>query len=823
MTRKIVAAVAALLLGTTPLSAQDQCDKSKVAELVDIYSAEPFSARTWRVLKGLGDPMIERSYGGWSGWEVNDAFKKRAAEVAPDVKLPDTIGFDCRLGYPLEVLETRVKSLSPTNPYVKQWLLTQAAVVGACSGQKDAVLPPPLSEVSPEVKPLQDADRAYQEAARQFYLDREKSLQQFRTIGSSASPHKGAARYMVANILSNGKQIAEARKEATAILADQALAGVHPITQELLGYIANLEDTAEGWTALLDDTIKVLETPAKDILASPKLSADYARALEDIDYAGIRGKDDDWWLDGKLPENPTISKAIVDASRKHAMAPWMIGGQSAQAYSNILPWQMEGPKFDARVASLADRSLALVAGTPPLAKDTMEALKLPADDAARAALWTKVRDTAAAADRSCGLAPDTAATGFLLRQAVRASARAGKFDEAYAGLEAFPFKASNAYVERAILELGRYLLGEGLTAEGRAFRDRLLENGYVKGAGEFNRANYSDGYAQLLMWLAEDREHWNEAVSKFSAKADLTLFNFLSIKQLRDAAKDAARYSANERALFARAAWTRTYALGRVPDAALTKELMESNPGLKDIADKIATDYPKASAPRRRLLTVLRSPRHNILVNGPADWTVVTMADVDSYSDLDQYDHNDKNWWCPFEPDRQLLQLRSDFDQVAGQSVATYQADDVKAVIDPEIVKSLETKREATLKAHPVIKSIDWKELLALAKAPSAPKLLTTRAVAWGKASRGNDGAPEALALAVRATRYGCRWHGGHKAYSQPAQQLLQAKFGDTEWAKQTPYHFDCLREVWPKDDPNATSKVLTCEPQTWPKQPLPR
>ena len=31
----------------------------------------------------------------------------------------------------------------------------------------------------------------------------------------------------------------------------------------------------------------------------------------------------------------------------------------------------------------------------------------------------------------------------------------------------------------------------------------------------------------------------------------------------------------------------------------------------------------------------------------------------------------------------------------------------------------------------------------------------------------------EALALAVRTTRYGCNWHGGHKAYSQPAQQLL--------------------------------------------------
>jgi hypothetical protein len=675
--------------------------------------------------------------------------------------------------------------------------------------------------VTPEVKTLQDADRAYQSATLFFYVERDKSLEQFRAIGASSSPHKGAARYMVANILANAKQLGPARAEAKSILADPALADVHAITQELLGYIANLEDTAEGWTALLDDTIKVLETPAKDILASPKRSADYARALEDIDYAGIRGKRDDWWLEGKLPENPTISKAIVDASRKYPIVPWMIGGQTAHDYGHILPWQMEGPIYDTRVASLVDRSLALVPGTPQLARDVIEALKIPADDVARAALWDKAGKAAAAAERSCGMAPDTAAAGFLLRQAVRASARAGKFDEAYVGLEGFPFKASSSYVERAVLDLGRYLLGEGLVADGRKFRDRLLTSGYPIGAGEFNRGNYNDFYAQLLMWLAEDRAHWDDAISKFSAKADLTLLNFLSIKQLRELAKDA-RYSDKERALFLRAAWTRTYALGKVPDEALTQDLLAANPGLKEVADKVATDYPKANPSRRRLLTVLRSPRHNILVNGPADWTVVTMAEVDSYSDLDPYDHNDKNWWCPFEPDRQLLQLRADFDQVAGQTVAEHQSDDVKAVLDPEIVKSLETKREAALKQHPVIEAINWKELAALAKAPSAPKLLATRAIAWGKASKGDDGAPEALALAVKATRYGCNWHGGHKAYSQPAQQLLQAKFGNTEWAKQTPYYFDCLLEVWPKDQIGG-AKVVSCEPKTWPKQPLPR
>ena len=34
-----------------------------------------------------------------------------------------------------------------------------------------------------------------------------------------------------------------------AILADPSLAAVHGITRELQGYIANIEDTAGGWTS----------------------------------------------------------------------------------------------------------------------------------------------------------------------------------------------------------------------------------------------------------------------------------------------------------------------------------------------------------------------------------------------------------------------------------------------------------------------------------------------------------------------------------------------------------------------------------------------
>ena len=135
------------------------------------------------------------------------------------------------------------------------------------------------------------------------------------------------------------------------------------ITQELLGYIANLEDTAEGWTDLLNDTIGVSKRRPRRFSRLTKLKADYAARSTDIDYAGIRAKDDDWWLDGKLPDNPTISKAIVDARKKHAIVPWMIAGQTANDYYRGASWQYIGPKWEDRTQSYVDRALALAPET----------------------------------------------------------------------------------------------------------------------------------------------------------------------------------------------------------------------------------------------------------------------------------------------------------------------------------------------------------------------------------------------------------------------------------------------------------------------------
>lgn len=256
---------------------------------------------------------------------------------------------------------TRVAQLGATDAYIKQWLKSYT-VLKACEGASaDQTTLPAAIEVKPELAQMQADDRAYQEASVAFYgADKPKAVQMFKAIAAGNSAHKAAARYNVANLLANAKNLAEARAEAAAILADPSLASVHTITKELQGYIANLEDTAEGWSTLIDNTIATLSQPAAAVMANEKSQGEYSSALYDIDFVGVREKQDDWWVRGQLPENPTLSKALVDASRKYPMALWMMTGQSVNnMWSSRAPWSMVGPKWNAWTRPAVDRAMAI--------------------------------------------------------------------------------------------------------------------------------------------------------------------------------------------------------------------------------------------------------------------------------------------------------------------------------------------------------------------------------------------------------------------------------------------------------------------------------
>jgi len=819
MLQRFTATLLAFACLSAPVLGAQSCAPEKLSAAIVTYARDPFSPRSWRVLKGLGDPGIEQGYGGFGDtWQQQQDWANLVKQISPDDKTLTDVGYECRIGYPLQVLKERVSTLGRESKYVRQWLSVQGKVLQACSepNSTDLSIPDPI-QIHPALARMQADDRAYQQASVAFYRDKAKAIDEFKAIGASESEHRAAARYNVANLLANSKQLDAARAEANAILADPGLASVHAITRELLGYIANLADTAEGWTALINRTIATIEQPVADITRTPQAQAEYANALYDLGFAGVRGKDDDWWLDGKLPENPTISKALVDASRQHPIALWIMAGQSANQAYRAGPWSLAGDKWLNRMAEIIGKAEAIkpaADGIPAPARAMLDALTARPDDATRGKLWDEAHAAMAAAEQSCGSDPQTAAAGLLLAHAVRVSAQSGHAAEAIAELEKVPFKSASAYYDGALGGLAQLLLGQGDLVNARLLRDRLLTPAFFAGLPEDGRQQTQDTFSNFMGWIAEDEAHWKQALALSSAKTANTLLNFQPAEALWTLADDP-MFSDADKALLGRAAWTRGYARGITQSEAQTAKLFALNPELKAAADKAAQDYPSASVERQRLLTILRNPRYGILVNAPGIMMGGDDANTD-FSALDSYDPNDKNWWCPFNMNRQLGGLRTSFDEALGTAdYDSYGNRDLKPVYDDAVRAKVDAAREVILKSHPLVKTIDWKEMTALGSMGSAPRTLTQSAIRWGKASKGGDGAPEALALAVRATRYGCRWDGSHESFSKPAQELLKAKFGETQWAKETPYWFGCVDQQWDKDG----NRVSVCAPRQWPKQ----
>ncbi len=819
MLKRLIPSLAAISLGLSSgqASAQGVCAPEKLAKAVDTYASEPYGAAAWRMLNGLGNPEIDSSSVDYVNWQSTDNWKKRVAELAPDVPGVQDAGYDCRMVYPLQVLNERALKIGTNSPYLKQWIISQGVVIAACSNTENAPteLPPALVDLPSDIAALQADDRAYQTASIAFYKDKPKAIELFRKIAASSSPHKAYARYNVANLLANNKDVNAARTEAKAILADQNFVSVHDITQELLGFISNIEDTPAGWTELIDHTLEVLTKPKAEIMASEKSKIEYGRAIYDINYAGITAKRDDWWVRGELPKDPTISKAVMDEARKSPMANWMMAGQSVnEAYRNA-SWAMVGDKWSSWAESYIDRAEALVPPTSSLPKAVLEILKANPTDENRKRLWTLAKISGGLAATSCGEAPETAAAGQLLLHAVRLSAIAGKFDEAYAGLDVVNFKTATSYTD-TVAKLAQYILSTGNVEEGRRLRDRLLTPAFFSTIPADQREQMKHNFSDFLSWVAEDEPHWKDAILMSGAKLGSPLLNLLPAKKLAELENDT-RFSDDQKALLLRAAWTRNYARGKKLDAKLTDEMFASSPEIKSTFDEIGKSTPKPSSEHQWLLTILRNPRFGILVNSPDSYGDPIETPNPIYTALDAYDHNDKNWWCPLEPGRIISAIRQDYNYAAGYSPRD--EDGKASPYDKLLTEKMAANRETALKQHPIIKALDESEIASLGAMPSAPNTLTNAAISWGKASNGEDGAPEALALAVEATHYGCNWHGGHKAYSKPAQELLKTKFASTQWFKTTPYWYDCMEMVYDKD----YNKVKSCKPHEWPKDTLPK
>ena len=125
------------------------------------------------------------------------------------------------------------------------------------------------------------------------------------------------------------------------------------------------------------------------------------------------------------------------------------------------------------------------------------------------------------------------------------------------------------------------------------------------------------------------------------------------------------------------------------------------------------------------------------------------VAEIDSYRD---------NWWC------------------APENQTANQANSVELQIAPAFITDVQ-RAEAR------------RELDQIAKLGDSATYLARRAVEFGTRSSDEPRAPEALSLAVRATRYGCTDCSTGR-FSKAAHDLLKKNYPTSDYAKKTPYWF---------------------------------
>jgi hypothetical protein len=191
------------------------------------------------------------------------------------------------------------------------------------------------------------------------------------------------------------------------------------------------------------------------------------------------------------------------------------------------------------------------------------------------------------------------------------------------------------------------------------------------------------------------------------------------------------------------AAWTRAVLLG---DAGTADHLVGKLSGCEPRLRPFLAVYRQAKSPEAKrfaaVYTILQFP-------GLQPYISTNLART---TDLEKIDEYRRNWWCGAAPSKD------------------------------------EAKQPLFLTEAEVVE--DRKQQTALREIGSAPKYLSFQSVEWAKANPTDPRSPEALALSIRATRFGCTTNGDAGAASKAAFDLLHSQYPNSKWAKEYPYWF---------------------------------
>jgi hypothetical protein len=201
----------------------------------------------------------------------------------------------------------------------------------------------------------------------------------------------------------------------------------------------------------------------------------------------------------------------------------------------------------------------------------------------------------------------------------------------------------------------------------------------------------------------------------------------------------------------AQAGWVRAVVLGRQAEArALARRLAEMDPPVAPALREYLGETDPAAAKFSAIFLMLRDPGFDLEVR--EGWPRATkIGEIDEFRD---------NWWS---------------------------WDAANPDAPKPVVRKQESPRTFLPPGELAQGEKEAKDLRAAAG--FAPDYLCQQTIDWVRQHPQDPRVPEALHLAVRATRFG-HTGDGTKALSKAAFQLLHAKYPKSTWAAQTPYWY---------------------------------
>lgn len=198
--------------------------------------------------------------------------------------------------------------------------------------------------------------------------------------------------------------------------------------------------------------------------------------------------------------------------------------------------------------------------------------------------------------------------------------------------------------------------------------------------------------------------------------------------------------------------WTRAVLLNDEQTALeFAPHLTRYLPEVKDFINRYSNATNKQDRAFEAIWLMLKNPAMRPLVESNQG-RLAAFNEIDDYRD---------NWWCDADFDPR-------FFNDEGMEITNFPA--------PAFLTTAEITQAASENAR-------------IAALTGGANFLAAQTAQWAKLKPNEPRLPEALYLAVKATRYGCQNCATGKA-SKAAYDILTNRFKTTEWKKKTPYWF---------------------------------